>query len=41
MVETLKNVLKGIRRTIGVALAQKTAAQTSDIQAVVDATDAG
>jgi site-specific recombinase XerD len=35
------NTMKGIRRTKGTALAQKAAALTDDIRAMVDATDAG
>jgi site-specific recombinase XerD len=37
----VRNTLKGIRRTKGTAPAQKTAALTDDIRAMVDATDAG
>jgi site-specific recombinase XerD len=37
----VRNVLKGIRRTLGTALAQKAPALTDDIRAMVDATDAG
>jgi integrase len=37
----VRNTLKGIRRTIGTAPAQKTAALTADIRSMVDATDAG
>jgi site-specific recombinase XerD len=36
----VKNVMKGIRRTLGSAPSQKTAALTDDIRAMVDATDA-
>jgi site-specific recombinase XerD len=35
------NTLKGIRRTLGTAPAQKTAALTDDVRAMVDATDVG
>jgi site-specific recombinase XerC len=35
------NTMKGIRRTKGTAPAQKAAASTDDIRAMVDATDAG
>jgi integrase len=35
------NTMKGIRRTMGTAPAQKAAALTDDIRAMVDATDAG
>jgi len=35
------NTMKGIRRTLGTAAAQKTAALTDDIRAMVDATDTG
>jgi site-specific recombinase XerD len=38
---TVKNVLKGIRRTLGTAPVQKAPAMTEDIRAMVDATDAG
>jgi len=37
----VRNTLKGIRRTLGVATVQKTPALTADIRAMVDATDAG
>src|SRR5689334_23265528 len=37
----VRNTMKGIRRTLGTAPAQKTAALTDDIRAMVDATDAG
>ncbi len=37
----VRNTMKGIRRTIGTAPAQKTATLTDDIRAMVDATDAG
>jgi integrase len=37
----VRNTLKGIRRTLGTAPAQKTAALTDDIRAMIDATDAG
>jgi site-specific recombinase XerD len=37
----VRNTLKGIRRTVGTAPAQKAAALTDDIRAIVDATDAG
>jgi hypothetical protein len=37
----VRNTLKGIRRTFGTAPAQKTAALTDDIQAMVGGTDAG
>ena len=37
----VRNTLKGIRRTVGTAPAQKAAALTNDIRAIVDATDAG
>jgi site-specific recombinase XerD len=37
----VKNTMKGIRRTNGTAPAQKTAALTDDIRAMVGATDAG
>jgi integrase len=37
----VRNTLKGIRRTLGTAPAQKAAALTDDIRAMVDATDAG
>ena len=36
----VRNTLKGIRRTLGTAPAQKTAVLTDDIRAMVDATDA-
>ena len=35
------NTMKGIRRTMGTAPAQKAAALTDDIRAMVEATDAG
>jgi site-specific recombinase XerD len=35
------NTMKGIRRTLGTAAAQKTAALTDDIRAMVEATDSG
>jgi integrase len=35
----VRNTLKGIKRTLGTAAAQKTPALTDDIQAMVDATD--
>ena len=38
---TVRNTMKGIRRTKGVAPAQKTAALTADIRTMVDAADAG
>src|SRR5580704_6170498 len=38
---TVANTMKGIRRTIGTASTQKTAALTEDIRATIDATDAG
>jgi integrase len=37
----VRNTLKGIRRTLGTAPTQKTAALTDDIRAMIDATDAG
>ena len=37
----VRNTLKGIKRTLGTAPAQKAAALTADIRAMVDATDAG
>ena len=37
----VRNTLKGIRRTLGTAPAQKAAALTDDIRAMVDATDTG
>src|SRR5690242_1388237 len=37
----VRNTLKGIRRTLGTAPAQKAAALTADIRAMVEATDAG
>jgi site-specific recombinase XerD len=37
----VRSTLKGIRRTLGTAATQKTAALTEDIRAMVDATDAG
>ena len=37
----VRNTLKGIQRTLGTAPAQKAAALTDDIRAMVDATDAG
>jgi site-specific recombinase XerD len=37
----VRNTLKGIRRTKGTAAAQKAAALTDDIRAMVDSTDAG
>jgi integrase len=37
----VRNTLKGIRRTIGTAQTQKTAALTDDIRTMVDATDDG
>jgi site-specific recombinase XerD len=37
----VRNTMKGIRRTLGTAPVQKTAALTDDIRAMVDATDAG
>ena len=37
----VRNTMKGIRRTLGTAPAQKAAALTDDIRAMVDATDAG
>jgi site-specific recombinase XerD len=37
----VRNTLKGIRRTLGTAPAQKTPALTDDIRAMVDAADAG
>jgi integrase len=37
----VRNTLKGIRRTLGTAPAQKTAALTDDIRALVGTTDAG
>jgi hypothetical protein len=37
----VRNTLKGIRRTLGTAPAQKAAALTDDIRAMVGATDAG
>jgi site-specific recombinase XerD len=37
----VRNMLKGIRRTLGTAPAQKTATLTDDIRAMIDATDAG
>ena len=37
----VRNTMKGIRRTKGTAPAQKTAALTDDIRAMIDATDAG
>jgi len=36
----VRNTMKGIRRTLGTAPAQKTAALTDDIRAMIDATDA-
>jgi len=38
---TVRNTMKGIRRTKGVAPAQKTAALTADIRTMVDAADGG
>ena len=35
----VRNTMKGIRRTLGTATAQKTAALTDDIRAMIDATD--
>jgi hypothetical protein len=35
------NTMKGIRRTLGTAAAQKTAALTDDIRAMVEITDSG
>jgi len=37
----VRNTLKGIKRTIGTATAQKTAALTDDIRAMLETTDAG
>jgi integrase len=37
----VRNVLKGIRRTLGTAPVQKAAALTPDIRAMIDVTDAG
>jgi len=37
----VRNTMKGIRRALGTAPAQKTAALTDDIRAMIDATDAG
>src|SRR5881628_699919 len=37
----VRNTLKGIKRTIGTAAAQKTAALTADIRAMITATGAG
>ncbi len=37
----VKNTMKGIRRTLGTATVQKSAALTDDIKAMLDATDAG
>src|SRR5579872_285770 len=37
----VRNTLKGIKRTLGTAVAQKAPAVTEDIRAMVDATDAG
>jgi site-specific recombinase XerD len=37
----VRNTLKGIRRTLGTAAAQKAAALTADIRAMIAATDAG
>jgi integrase len=37
----VRNTLKGIRRTLGTAPTQKTAALTDDIRAMIDATDTG
>jgi len=37
----VRNVMKGIRRTIGTAVVQKTAALTDDIRAMLYSTDAG
>ncbi len=37
----VRNTMKGIRRTLGTAPVQKTAALTDDIRAMIDATDAG
>jgi integrase len=37
----VRNTLKGIRRTLGTATAQKAPAVTADIRAMVEATDAG
>ena len=37
----VKNVMKGIRRTLGTAPVQKSPALTDDIRAMVDAADAG
>ncbi len=37
----VRNTMKGIRRTMGTALAQKTAALTDDVRSMVDAADAG
>jgi site-specific recombinase XerD len=38
---TVRNTMKGIRRTKGTAAVQKTAALTADIRAIVDTTNAG
>ena len=37
----VRNTLKGIRRTLGTAAAQKAAALTDDVRAMIDATDTG
>lgn len=37
----MRNTLKGIRRTLGTAVAQKAPTLTADIRAMLDATDAG
>jgi site-specific recombinase XerD len=36
-----RNTMKGVRRTVGVAPVQKSAALTDDVRAMLDATDAG
>src|SRR5690242_16745518 len=38
---TVRNTMKGIRRSLGTAPAQKSAALTEDIRAMIDATDTG
>jgi site-specific recombinase XerD len=37
----VRNTIKGIRRTVGIAPVQKSAALTDDVRAMLDATDAG
>ena len=38
---TVRNTLKGIRRALGTASGQKTAALTDDIRAMIEASDTG